>query len=200
MLTCSDPQAKPHPMIANLDIAAASAQVQEILKDIERNHPELQDDAMSVSGSASGRARRIARERVEARVVARRAGYDDALVRAHKMAISIGAQKGYEGFEGFDEGSFVRGELEHTIGDRPVFAVDTMDFIEEHQARANVLASLTASGVPVVAAMELAGYPPEAIDAVKQEVAVDEQQKVALTAQRMNVVQKAADKDPADAA
>ncbi len=116
---------------------------------------------MTVGGAASGRARRIARERIEARVVARRAGYDDALVRAQMMAISIGGMKGYEGYEAFNAESYANGELAHSIGDRPVFAVDTMDHIEEGQARANVLASLTASGVPVVAAMELAGYPPK---------------------------------------
>ena len=101
-----------------------------ILSEVERNHPELQADMATASGDASGRALRVARERVEAMVSQRRAGYDDGLVRAQQMALSIGGMKGYPGYEAFGIGSYERGELDHSIGDRPVFAVDEADRLE----------------------------------------------------------------------
>jgi hypothetical protein len=164
VLYASDPQAKATALVAPLDIAAVSAHALSILTEIEKDHPELQND--SVSGSASGRARRVAREKTEARVVSLRTSYDSALVRAQMMAISIGAQKRYPGFEKFDAGSFKRGELDHSIGDRPVFAVDTMDHLEEVSARATALQTMTGAGVPLGIAMELAGYPAETINRV----------------------------------
>ena len=83
------------------------------------------------------------------------------------MGLSIGGMKGYPGYEGITAESFARGELEHSIGDRPVFAVDEMDRIAEKQAKANVLKMLTDSGMPIAEAMEEAGYPPDLIGRVK---------------------------------
>jgi hypothetical protein len=42
----------------------------------------------------------VAREKVEAVVVQRRSGYDDAMVRANQMAISIGARRATPGSRG----------------------------------------------------------------------------------------------------
>jgi hypothetical protein len=129
----TDPNAKAIPLVAPLDIAAVSAHIATLLENLERDHPELK--AEEAGASASGAARRIERERVERNVNDRRATYYDAIVRAHKMAISIGAQKGYPGYEGFTAESFAAGELDHAIGDSPVFAVDEMDKLAEYAQR-----------------------------------------------------------------
>ena len=78
----------------------------------------------------SGRALRIARQRCEAKVQARRVAYDDGLVRAQQMAVAIGGWRGYEGFAGFGLDSYRAGALDHRIGMRPVFQVDALDDIE----------------------------------------------------------------------
>jgi hypothetical protein len=170
--------AKATPLVAPLNIKAASDHALQILAELERDHIELQADMASASGAASGRALRVARERVEALVAARRAGYDDAQVRAYQMALSIGGMKGYPGFESFDADSFARGDLDISIGDRPVFAVDKMDKIEEVQAQGIAIASLVGAGVPVLCAMEMVGVSPDMIAECKREQ--DKQQAAAV--------------------
>jgi hypothetical protein len=159
----NDPQARATPLVAPLSVAATSAHCMSILKELERDHPELQTDMATSSGDASGRALRVARERVEAMVSQRRAGYDDGLVRAHKMAISIGAIKKYPGFEAFVPESFDNGLLDHTIGDRPVFAVDEMDRLEELKARAAVIKGFVDAGMPFESALREVGMSDEEI-------------------------------------
>lgn len=124
------PEASATPLVANLDIAAVAGYINDILAEIERELPELQKDIWTASGDASGRALRIARQRVETKVRQRRPNYDDALVRAQQMAIAIGGLRGYEGFDDFDLESFDRGDLDHSIGPRPVFANDPLDELE----------------------------------------------------------------------
>lgn len=178
IICVESPDVKPTPLIAPLDIAAASAHCMKILEDLERNHEELQADMATASGDASGRALRVARERVEARVAARRAGYDDALVRAYQMAISIGARKGYPGYEAFSADSYANGELDLAIGDRPVFAVDKMDHLEERTAFWTMVDKAVATGVPLEIVLEDEGWSPERIHKI-----VEYREKKAAAAQ-----------------
>jgi hypothetical protein len=116
------------PLVAPLDLAAAEQHIKAILEEIERDFPELQADIWTASGDASGRALRVARQKVEGKVRERRASYDDALVRAQQMAIAIGGLRNYAGFSGFGLESYQRGDLDHTIDpNRPVFAADPLD-------------------------------------------------------------------------
>jgi hypothetical protein len=174
----NDPASKAQPMIAPLDVAAVSAHIGSLLQELHADHPELlADDA---GPNASGIARKVAREKVEATVVQRRSGYDDAMVRANQMAISIGAQKGYPGFEGFTVESYSRGDLEHSVGQREVFAVDVEAKIAESLARATVVKTLTDAGVSKESAMRQAGWSDEEIQA--ETAAMDRQDTRALAA------------------
>ncbi len=160
-LFARDPGAKAMALVAQLNIADTSARIAAILAGIERDHPELVSDLAGIN--ASGKARRVAQERVEALVIMRRVNYDNALACAHKMLISIGAMKRYPGYEGFDEGSYERGELDHSIGNRPVFTVDVMDEIEESKARADTFKVLVDGGMPMPDAAEEAGFSPDRV-------------------------------------
>lgn len=126
-----DPAAKAQALVAPLDLSAVSARVDRLCAELERDYPELQMDIWTASGDASGRALRVARQRVEVKVNQRRASYDDALMRVQQMAIAIGGWRGYAGYEGFNLESYARGALDHRIGERPVFAVTTADRLEE---------------------------------------------------------------------
>lgn len=152
----NDPHSRAHPLVAPLDVAAVSAHLAKILEGFQSDHPELIAD--DVGPQASGEARKVAREKVEAMVIQRRAGYDDAIVRAHSMAISIGAVKGYPGFEGFTADSFKAGALQHSIGPREVFAVDPSAKTADAQGRALVVKTLTDAGVSLESALEQAGW------------------------------------------
>jgi hypothetical protein len=181
----SDPQAKAQALVANLDIPACLQNRKEILEGIERDHPELQADMANSSGDASGRALRVAREKVEARVVAVRNNYDSALKRVIQMAISIGAQKQYPGYEKFTEASFLNGELEFSIGGRSVFSVDTLATIEEEQARATVLKTYLDAGMPMDAAMEFAGYSEAQIEKAMTSKAKESEARAAAVVAKM---------------
>jgi hypothetical protein len=159
----NDKDTRAQSLVAPLDVAAVSAHLQTVLQALIDDHPELLADA--IGPNASGEARKVAREKVEATVLQRRSGYDDAQVRADQMALSIGAQKGYPGFEMITAESYSRGELDHSIGPRPVFSVDQAARIAESLARATVVKTLTDAGVSKESAMRQAGWSDEEIAA-----------------------------------
>jgi hypothetical protein len=119
------------PMVAPLDIEHVLSAITGVNADLERDFPELKLEILRLSGDTSGAALRVAQEPVENKVIQRRPNYDNALMRAQSMAISIGGMRGYEGYGPFDLASFARGDLAHTIGARPVFSTAP----EDKQAR-----------------------------------------------------------------
>jgi len=129
--------AKAQAMVANLDLNSSLAHIKELLTEIERDYPELQMDIWSGGGDTSGRALRIARQRVTSKVKQRRIGYYDALVRANMMALAIGGMRGY--FPGFDLDSFEQGDLDHAIKPREVFALDPVDVAELDKIQAETI-------------------------------------------------------------
>jgi len=118
------------PMVADLDIGATSEHINTLLKDIEKDYPELTLDLRQSSGEISGRALRIHRQPVEDKVEMRRVNYDDAIIKAQQMAVAIGGWRGYKGYEGFNLDSYAKGDLDHRIGKRPVFKQDPLDDLE----------------------------------------------------------------------
>jgi hypothetical protein len=153
-----EPNARAQALVAPLDLPAVMQNIQNLLAIIEREHPELTVDQALASGDASGKALRVARQKAEALVTQRRATYDSAMARIHQMAISIAAQKGYPGYETFDAGSYARGELDHTIGPRPVFALNDFDRLEVEKERSTVIEVLRKGGMPLATSMQRAGY------------------------------------------
>lgn len=133
MLYASDPNAKPHPMVAEIDFAGVISHITEILKELERDYPELKFDALRAAGELSGTALRIARQPAETKVNQRRGNYDNGLVRAQQMALTIGGLRNYDGFP-FNLDSYANGALNHSIGNRSVFSVDPIDKLAEDTA------------------------------------------------------------------
>lgn len=122
-----NPDAKAQALVAQLDIEGAIAHISEILKELERDYTELRFDNLRASGTVSGVALRVARQPAETKVIQRRASYDDALVRAQQMAVSIA---GFRGLNPFNLDSYDQGQLDHMIGPRPVFALDKIEELE----------------------------------------------------------------------
>jgi hypothetical protein len=180
--------------LGDLDIAAASEHIQYIRKAIERKLPELADDRGTSAGDASGRALLVYRQAKEILVRACRANYFAGLVRAQMAAIHIGAAKEYPGFEDFDEGSYDRGELDHRIGDGPVFQATDADKLALALSKAQALKTMIEGGMPFVQALKELGYPDEQIDEIMRLKAVDE-----AKATRQRRASQAALFGPADA-
>ena len=157
-LYATDPQAKAQPLVAPLDIPGALANITKIIEAIEAEYPELKFDELRTRGELSGVALRVARQPIETKVAQRRANYDNALVRAHQMAVAIGGFRGFPGFDGFGLDSFARGELNHSIGPRSVFNIDPIDKIEESKIFWEAAGLATKAGAELTAFMEDEGW------------------------------------------
>lgn len=110
------------PMIAGMSIAEVDARINTIMASIESDMPELRKSIWDIAGDPSGIALSTAREPTETKINSRRTNYDDGLVRAMQMGLAIGGMRSYAGFEGFDLGSYARGDLDISIAARPVFS------------------------------------------------------------------------------
>jgi hypothetical protein len=178
------------PMVTNLNIADVVANIASLAGEIERDFPELRFDRLRASGDASGEALRIARQPAEAKVYSRRTSYDDALVRAHQMALAIGGFETYPGYEGFGLESYAAGALDHRIGDRPVFGLDEIDRLADETARFTAVKAATDAGLPLAVAMRRAGFGDDEIQLAQAE-------KVKADAKAEAMAEQAAQANPA---
>lgn len=161
-LYSSDPGAKAQPMVAPIDIEGAVLHINEILKDLERDYPELKFDTLRVGGEVSGRALRVARQPAETKVLQRRANYDDALKRALQMALTIGGVRGY--FPGISLDSYEGGALDFEFGDRPVFAADVMEDYEEAKSFWGAAEQAKKAGLPLAFFLKRMGWSEEELE------------------------------------
>ncbi len=169
MIYTPNAQASAKSMVGDLDIGAVNEVVGSLLKEIERDYPEVQMDIWTAGGDTSGRALRVARQRAESKVVQRRPNYDDALVRAQQMAVAIGGWRGYEGFAPFNLDSYQAGRLTHGIGKRGVFAADPLDDEEQEDAFWTAAQKAIKSGVPLLAYLRRRGWTDEQIALIESE-------------------------------
>jgi hypothetical protein len=146
------------PLVGDLAMAEVTGHARMILDLIYAEYPELLVDSPLMAADQSGRARRILRQAAEAKVVARRAAYDDPLVRAHQMAVTMGALGGYPDYD-FPPGAFEDGALDHAIGPRPVFAVDPLDDAELLLTEGNAAVAWANAEVPPEVFLKWLGKP-----------------------------------------
>ena len=160
-LYAENENAKAQALVSNVDIPSVSAEIKAQLAEIERDYPELKVDLLRATGDVSGRALRIAQRPAEDKVNQRRAAYDDALVRAQQMAMAIGGMRGL--FPGLGLNSYANGDLDHSIGERPVFAEDPLDGVEIDRAFWEAAGLAINAGIPLGAYLEEAGWTEEKI-------------------------------------
>jgi len=151
---------KAQALVTDMKVADTLAHIASMQEELERDCPELKDDIWSV-GDTSGRALRIARQRVEANVYQRRANYDNGIVRIQQMALSIGGFRGY--FPGIGLESYERGQLDHMVADRAVFQQDPMDQAEIDEKEWEVINSIVKAGASLEGALESRGWPQDKI-------------------------------------
>lgn len=157
----ADPESKAYPLVAPLDIPGVVTHITEILKELERDYPELKFDNLRSSGTVSGAALRVARQPAETKVSQRRANYDNVLVRAQQMALSIGGFRGY--FPGIGLDSFTQGSLDHNIGPRPVFYTDPLEKLQEESEFWKAAQLVVQAGGNLAGWLEKEGWTKEAI-------------------------------------
>ena len=156
------------PLVAPLDLAATLKHIESISAEIEKEYPELRYDLGKARGEVSGRALRIARQDVETKMQERRGVYDNVLVRAQQMAIAIGGMRNYPGYESFSLESYAAGDLEHKIGERPVFSDDPLDRLEIEEALWRAASAAGDNGVSLKFFLKRQGWSDTDIDEVMQ--------------------------------
>ena len=164
-------------MVPKLDLEHVLLHLAGILEEMERDLVELGSELHTASGDASGRALRTARQPVVSKVLQRRTNYDSGLVAAQQMAVAIGGWRGYEGYEGFNLDSYAKGDLEHSIMDRPVFSEDPLDQIEIDNAFWTAAALATKAGISLESYLMEAGWSDERIAELEIEVQEEEEEE-----------------------
>lgn len=185
----TNPEAKAHSLVAPINVAEVSASIKDLVAELERDYPELRVDLANATGDVSGRALRINRAPATAKVMQRRPNYDNALVRAHQMAVAIGGFRNYdEAFAGFSLESYKNGDLDHRIGTRTIFDVDPMDELEEEGKFWENAGKAKIAGVPLVVYLKQQGWEEDDINEIlnSEEYQLrNESMKLAVEASRM---------------
>lgn len=143
------------PMVAPLDIANAGANIRDLLGELERDLPELLLARMLDTGKVTATAVRTAASAGISRIEEAMGNYDDALIRAQQMAVSIGGYRGYENFAGYSLDSYASGDLAHFIGPRLV--------IEDELTRHEKVQALGSAGHTRLQLQEM-GYSEDVIE------------------------------------
>ena len=159
----NDTQAKAQALVSDLNVADVLTALDRLIRELEAEYPELQIDLWNTTDTASGKALYIAREKVESKLLDRRAAYDMMLIRAIQMAISIGALRGYPGFEGFTADSYANGELDMVIAERPVFPVNQAEQVASKTKVWTVVIEAVSQGMDPMPILKDYGYTEEMI-------------------------------------
>jgi hypothetical protein len=172
LLYAKDPQAKASAIQTQIDLGAALEIIRDQLEQIERDHPEIQLRRLQFSANAAEGTIREARQEISSDVVNRRVNYDTALTLAMQMAISIGGENNWEGYEPFNLDSFANDELEFIIGNRPVFGQDERSIAElakvQGEAATLLQNAFNASPLTFSASAKVAGLSDEEIELYTQ--------------------------------
>lgn len=159
--------ARAHGMVMPIDIPGAMQHIDGLLKELERDMPELAMHRLRESGGdRPGIAIRNMYSDATGRLNEAAGNLDDALIRALQMCVSIGGMRGYENFGPFNLDSFQRGDLDFYIKPRTYFE----DGFTK-QERVMILSSLPDKPEQARAVLEELEYPPDKIDAIVGELA-----------------------------
>jgi hypothetical protein len=145
----------PFPMVAPIDIAAAGVNIDRLLAEIERDMPELSMHRLRDGGNLTAPGVKSAYSDAIDRFVEAQGNYDDGLVRAQKMAISIGGLRGYEGFQAYNLDSYAKGDLDHFIKGRAI--------VEDELSKEQKIQALQAAGASIQLILREMGYDEETI-------------------------------------
>jgi len=124
-------------------LAAIEAQNAELEKDM----PELAYARLRDKGELSGRAINLLLGDAIARAVEARGNAEDALIRAHKMALTMGVEAGLFS----DIGSFDNGDFDHSFLERPIIRTTDLD-------RAEIATAYRDLGLAIKTTLERAGW------------------------------------------
>jgi hypothetical protein len=147
-------------LVPNLNYADHLAVLNAHMAELENDLPEMRYFRLQDEPDMSGRAIRLMMKPAVASAIEVRGNLEDALVRAQKMALSIGQNVGI--WKGL--GSYDTGDLEHGFRERPILDGGRMDEAETWQAEVD-------AGLPLVTALRRSGWTDEQIDELEADFA-----------------------------
>lgn len=162
--------AKAQQLVGDMPVGDIAGFLRDLKEELEHGYPELMIDRARSSGDMSGKSIREAKKPAETKIKSRRASYDEALVSAHQMGISIGAYQNYDGYTAFTPDSFRAGDLDHRIGDRNVFQMDVFDRQEMKLGTWVGIKSARDAGMALEDAFTEYGFPADIIQRAKSEM------------------------------
>lgn len=169
-------------MVANLNLADAISQSQQLLGQIEDKLPELKATGGRFLSGQSGETVKELRKPAEDRLALARANYEDALVRAQQIALSWGVLYSMwdigtgTGTREAADRAYHEGYEDHVFNKRPLLPEDTLD----RQTREYTVAGLMkTAGLPTPIIMEELGKGADWIEKLEQ--AQQQQQEQAMT-------------------
>jgi hypothetical protein len=135
------------PLIPNINYADALAILNAHMAELENDLPELRYFRLQEAPDLSGRAIRLMMKPAVASALEVRGNLEDALVRAQKMALTIGQNVGIWS----DLGNYDSGDLEHGFHERPVLDGGRIEEAETWQAE-------TSAGLPLITVLKRSGW------------------------------------------
>jgi hypothetical protein len=141
------------------------------LAELERDLPELVYGRLHEFGDLSGRAVRLLMSGAIDRALEARGQCEDALIRCHQMALTIGANAGLAAFRGV--GTFESGALDHSIAERDILPPDALEQAQADKAAAEAAVVRKSLGVSTRKVLEELNYSPQEIDEMAAEVEAD---------------------------
>jgi hypothetical protein len=141
------------------------------LAELERDLPELVYGRLHEFGDLSGRAVRLLMSGAIDRALEARGQCEDALIRCHQMALTIGANAGLAAFRGV--GTFESGALDHSIAERDILPPDALEQAQADKAAAEAAVVRLQLGWSKRKVQEELGLSPQEIDEMAAEAEAD---------------------------
>lgn len=134
-------------LIPQIDYTAALAVLNDQLRELKEDLPELAYYALRDMGEPSGVAVRLLLSDALDRLLEARGNAEQALCRAQAMALTLGQNARLFG----EIGTYEAGDFEHTFAEREVFPLGP-------QEKATIMESFTKAGAPLTTAARMAGF------------------------------------------
>lgn len=139
------------PMVPGIDFKSHLDALDAHLKELEKDLPELAYYRLRDMTEISGVAARILLGDVIDRLGKARAKFEDAHVRAHKMALTIGQVMKVPGFEVIPENAYEDGLLEHGFKTYDLFPLSELEKATVNKAESEALAGYKELGAAIYA-------------------------------------------------
>lgn len=160
--------------IPTIDFAAMTSALQDDMSELQQDAPEIAYWRITENqGDLTGRAIRFMLGPAVKRAEEARGNGEEALVRAHMMALTIAQNLGLDGFSSSQIGTYENDDFWHEFEDREIIPT-TPD--EDAEAETSELTALTLKqiiGVPNTQLQREAGYTDEEIEEFKAEAGLD---------------------------